>query len=85
MNTYRRDLGIRARPARKGRMRKLSYEWLANLREIVIDSERCLLTYAELVNKAYLRDREGNWLDEISDGQDHDAIRHAMMDDVLRG
>lgn len=26
MSLYRRDLGIRARPARKGRMRKLSYE-----------------------------------------------------------
>ena len=87
MNTYRRDLGIRARPARKGRMRKLSYEWLANLREIVIDSERCPLTFAEFVNKEYLRDRDGNWLDEIPDGQDHsiDAIRYAMMDDVLRG
>ena len=87
MNTYRRDLGIRARPALKGRMRKLSYEWLANLREIVIDSERCSLTFAEFVNKEYLRDRDGNWLDEIPDGQDQsiDAIRYAMMDDVLRG
>ena len=87
MNVYRRDLGIRARPARKGRMRKLSYEWLANLREIVIDSARCPLTYAEFVNKEYLQDRDGNWLDEIPDGQDHsiDAIRYAMMDDVLRG
>lgn len=87
MNTYRRDLGIRARPAHKGRMRKLSYEWLANLREIVIDSERCPLTFAEFVNKEYLRDRDGNWLDEIPDGQDHsiDAVRYAMMDDVLRG
>ncbi len=87
MNVYRRDLGIRASSARKGRMRKLSYEWLANLREIVIDSERCPLTFTEFVNKEYLRDRDGNWLDEIPDGQDHsiDAIRYATMDDVLRG
>lgn len=68
-------------------MRKLSCEWLANLREIVIDPERCPLTFAEFVNKEYLRDLDGNWLDEIPDGQDHsiDAIRYAMMDDVLRG
>ena len=60
-------------------MRKLSYEWL--------DSERYPLTFAEFVNKEYLRDRDGNWLDEIPDGQDHsvDAIRYAMMDDILRG
>ena len=53
----------------------------------MIDSERCPLTFAEFVNKEYLRDRDGNWLDEIPDGQDHsiDAIRYAMMDDVLRG
>lgn len=44
---------------RKGRMRKLSYEWLANLREIVVDSERCPLTFAEFVNEEYLRDRDG--------------------------
>lgn len=60
MNVCRRDLGIQARPARKGRMRKLSYEWLANLREIVIDSERCPLILAEFVNKEYLRGRDGN-------------------------
>lgn len=68
-------------------MRKLSYEWLANLREIVIDSERCPLAFSEFVNKEYLRDRDGNWLDEIPDGNDHsiDAIRYAMMDDVPRG
>ncbi len=87
MTTYRRDLGIRAHPARKGRMRRLSYEWLAGLREIVIDSRRCPLTFAEFSLKEYMRDREGNWIDEIPDGNDHsiDAIRYAMMDDVLRG
>ena len=35
----------------------------------------------------YRRDLGGNWLDIIPDGDDHsiDAIRYAMMDDVLRG
>ena len=86
-SVYRRDLGIRARPARKGRMRKLSYEWLAGLREIVIDPVRCPLTFEEFAMKEYERDRDGSWLDIIPDGDDHsiDAVRYAVMDDVLRG
>ncbi len=87
MATYRRDLGIRARPARKGRMRRVSYEWLAGLREIVIDPERCPLTYEEFVAKEFARDRDGNFIDDIPDGDDHsiDAVRYALMDDILRG
>lgn len=86
-SVYRRDLGIRARPARKGRMRKLSYEWLAGLREIVIDPARCPLTFEEFAMKEYERDRDGSWLDIIPDGDDHsiDGVRYAVMDDVLRG
>jgi hypothetical protein len=37
MNVWRRELGIRVHAAWKARMRRLSYEWLAGLREIVID------------------------------------------------
>lgn len=87
MAVYRRDCGLRARPARKSHMRRLSYEWLAGLREIVVDSQRCPLTFAELTLKEYMRDRNGAWIDEIPDGNDHsiDAIRYAMMEDVLRG
>ena len=87
MGVYRRDLGIKIRPARKARMRRLSYEWLAGLREIVIDSARCPLTFAEFSFKEYARDRDGSWIDEIPDGNDHsiDAVRYAVMDDVLRG
>ncbi len=87
MGTYRRELGLRARPARKSHMRRLSYEWLAGLREIVIDPERCPLTFAEFTLKEYMRDRDGSWIDEIPDGNDHsiDAVRYAMMEDVLRG
>ena len=73
--------------ARKARMRRLSYEWLAGLREIVIDSERCPLTFSEFTLKEFERDKEGNWIDDIPDGNDHsiDAVRYAMLDDVLRG
>lgn len=87
MATYRRDCGVRARPSRKSNMRRLSYDWLAGLREIVIDPERCPLTFAEFTLKEYMRDKEGRWIDEIADGNDHsiDAVRYAMMEDVLRG
>ena len=66
---------------------RLSYEWLAGLREIVIDPERAPLAYEEFRLKEYGRDRDGTWLDDIPDGNDHsiDAVRYAMMDDVLRG
>ena len=86
MTTYRRNLGIRAHPVRKGRMRRLSYEWLVGLREIVIDSRRCPLIFAEFSLKEFMRDREGSWIDEIPDGNDHsiDAIRYMMLDDLLR-
>ena len=87
MAVYRRDFHIRIRPARKARMRKLSYEWLAGLREIVIDPFRCPRTFEEFTLKEYLRNPDGSWEDEIPDGNDHsiDAVRYAMMDDVLRG
>ena len=87
MGVYRRECGIKVRPARKSNMRRLSYEWLAGLREIVIDPERCPLTFAEFSLKEYERDRDGAWIDEIPDGNDHsiDAVRYALMEDVLRG
>ena len=87
MAVWRREAGLRVRPARKSNMRRFSYEWLAGLREICIDPERCPLTYEEFRFKEYDRDRDGTWVDDIPDGNDHsiDAVRYAMMDDVLRG
>lgn len=87
MAVWRRELGLRVRPARKSNMRRLSYEWLAGLREIVIDSVRCPLAYEEFRLKEFERDRDGTWVDEIPDGNDHsiDAVRYTVMDDVLRG
>lgn len=75
------------RPARKSNMRRLSYEWLVGLREIVIDPVRCPLAYEEFRLKEFERDRDGTWVDEIPDGNDHsiDVVRYAVMDDVLRG
>lgn len=87
MREYRRDFGINARPARKGGMRKLSYQWLQGLREIVIDPVRCPLTFEEFSLKEYAKDRDGAWIDEIPDGNDHsiDACRYMVMDNVIRG
>lgn len=87
MAVYRRQFGIKAHPAKKGNMRKLSYQWLAGLREIVIDPKRCPLTYEEFCLKEYTRDRNDEWIDDIPDGNDHsiDAVRYAVMEDVLRG
>ena len=52
-------------------MRRLSYEWLDGLREIVIDSNRCPLAFSEFTLKEFERDKEGDWTDDIPDGQDH--------------
>jgi len=86
MATYRRKFGINARPARKGNMRDLSYRWLAGLREIVIDPDRCPLTFEEFSLKEFERDRNDEWVDEIPDGNDHsiDAVRYAVMEDARR-
>lgn len=67
-------------------MRRLSFEWLAGLREIVIDPNKCPLTFSEFTWKEFERDKEGNWIDDIQDGNDYsiDTARYAMLDDVLR-
>ena len=71
------------RPTRKSNMRRLSYEWLAGLREIVIDPVRCPLAYEEFRLKEFEHDCDGTWVDEIPDGNDHSI--DAVMEDVLRG
>lgn len=45
------------------------------------------LAYEEFRLKEFERDRDGTWVDEIRDGNDHsiDAVRYAVMDNVLRG
>lgn len=43
--------------------------------------------YEEFRLKEFERDRDGTWVDEIPDRNDHstDTVRYAVMDDVLRG
>ncbi len=87
MGIYRRDFGIKARPAKKGNMRKQSYIWLAGLREIVIDPQRCPLTYEEFALCEYMKDKNDEWIEDFNDGNDHsiDAVRYAMMNEAIRG
>lgn len=68
-------------------MGRLSYEWLEGLCQIYINPVRCPIAYAEFSLKEYMRDRDGTLINEIPDGNDHsiDAVRYAMVDDVLRG
>ena len=81
------DEGIRAYNAEKGNMRHASYLFLAGLREIWIDPERCPLTWREFSLCEYAKDRDGNYIDDFPDGNDHsiDAVRYAMMQEVRRG
>lgn len=86
INVYRKR-GINARAAEKGNMRRRSYEWLAGLREIAIDPERCPRAWEEFRLCEYAKDRAGEWVDDVPDGNDHsiDAVRYAMMRDIRRG
>lgn len=84
---YRKDFGLMARPAQKGNIRDYSYQWLAGLREIVIDPVRCPRTLEEFLLKEYDKDpKTDEWIDSIPDGNDHsiDAVRYAMMRDIRR-
>lgn len=85
IRVYRNE-GIAAANAEKGNMRKASYRWLSGLREIAIDPIRCPLTYKEFALCEYAKDRDGRWVDDYNDGNDHsiDAVRYAMMRDVLK-
>ena len=81
------EAGIRAFNAEKGNMRHASYLFLAGLREIWIDPQRCPLTWREFSLCEYAKDRDGNYIDDFPDGNDHsiDAVRYAMMQEVRRG
>ena len=83
---YRRA-GIKAHPADKGGMRRQSYLWLAGLREIAIDPVRCPLTFREFRLCEFAKDRQGEWVEDFVDGNDHsiDAVRYAMMREARRG
>ena len=80
-----RDSGISARPADKGGRRMASYRWLASIKWI-IDPKRCPNLAREVRTKQYRMLRDGRFVEEIPDGNDHwiDATRYAVMPIVKR-
>ena len=80
-----RGFGINARAAGKGNLRLASYRWLASVRW-VIDPRRCPRLAEEARNKKHCMTRDGEWLEDIEDGDDHwiDATRYAVMPLVRR-
>lgn len=74
-----RDEGVKAMPAQKGNMRRQSYTWLAGLREIAIDPDRCPHAFEEFSLCEYMKDRDGNWVDDFPDGNDHCLTGDALV------
>jgi PBSX family phage terminase large subunit len=73
--------GAFIRGAEKGpESRRYGTKWLQGLRNIFIDKRRCPLTYKEFVMYEYERDKEGNFISNFPDGDDHgiDACRYAL-------
>lgn len=80
-----RDLGVNATAAGKGGQRTRSYEWLASVRW-VIDPARCPNLAREVRAMEYSRSRDGTYLNDVPDGDDHwvDALRYSVMPIVKR-
>ena len=55
-------------------------KWLQGLNHIYIDKRRCPKTYKEFTHYEYCQDREGNWISDYPDENNHsiDATRYAM-------
>lgn len=55
-------------------------KWLQGLRNIYIDRKRCPKTFNEFVSYEYAQDRDGNFISDYPDENNHgiDAVRYAM-------
>ena len=55
-------------------------KWLQGLRHIYIDRRLCPLTYKEFTEYEYLQDKEGNFVSEVPDEDNHsiDCTRYAL-------
>lgn len=55
-------------------------KWLQGLRHIYIDKKRCPETFKEFVNYEYEQDRDGNFISQYPDENNHsiDAVRYAL-------
>ena len=73
--------GAFIRGAEKGpSSRRYSMKWLQGLAHIYIDKRHCPKTYWEFINYEYEQDKDGNFISEYPDGNDHsiDAVRYAL-------
>lgn len=55
-------------------------KWLQGLNHIYIDKRRCPLTYKEFTHYEYLTDKDGNFISDYPDENNHsiDAVRYGM-------
>ena len=73
--------GAYIKPAVKGPDSvRYGIKWLQGLNHIYIDKRRCPKTYKEFTHYEYLQDREGNWISDYPDENNHsiDSVRYAM-------
>lgn len=74
--------GAFIRGADKGpQSRRYSIKWLQGLNHIYIDKKHCPNTYWEFVNYEYETDRDGNFISDYPDGNDHgiDSVRYSLQ------
>ncbi len=75
------DNGFNIFPANKTPgSRDFGYRWLQSLNEIVIDPVRCLNTLKEFQTMEYLKDKDGNYINDYPKVHDDgiDAVRYAL-------
>lgn len=73
--------GAFIRPADKGPDSvRYGIKWLQGLKHIYIDKRRCPETYKEFVNYEYEQDRNGEFISDYPDENNHsiDAVRYAL-------
>ena len=73
--------GAFIRGAEKGpQSRRYSMKWLQGLNHIFIDRKHCPQTYWEFVNYEFETDRDGNFISDYPDGNDHgiDSTRYSL-------
>lgn len=73
--------GARIRGAVKGpESVRYGIKWLQGLNHIYIDRRECPKTYKEFTHYEYAQDKEGNWISDYPDENNHsiDAVRYGL-------
>ena len=73
--------GAFIRPTMKGpESVRYGVKWLQGLNHIYIDKRTCPLTYWEFVNYEYEQDKQGNFISQYPDANNHsiDAVRYSL-------